>query len=240
MADGLYGDEEIEVPIQGKLYKKVKLASLVVKAQAMVMVSHFTGHLATGFGAALKNMGMGCASRKGKMAQHSTAKPKVKMEACTKCGMCVKWCPEEAIAMTTEGAVIDSDKCIGCGQCLAVCRFDAVAYNWGATYEDLQKKVVEHAMGVAASKPGKILYINFLTRISKDCDCMPGFESIVPDIGVLIGLDPVALDAASLTLVEQHAGAALSSLAYDIPYRKQLEYAAELGFGNADYELVTV
>ncbi len=240
MADGLFGDEEIEVPVPGRLYRSVKLASGIVKANALVVVSHFTGHLGTGFGCALKNMGMGCSSRRGKMAQHSTAKPKIKAKACTRCGVCVKWCPASAITMEEKSAVIRSASCIGCGQCLAVCRFDAVAYNWGATYEDLQKKVAEHAWGVALGKKDKMVCINFLTRISKDCDCMTGFDPIAPDIGVLVSRDPVAVDAASLDLVEERTGKKLSELAYDIPYRFQVDYSREIGFGNTEYDLVTL
>ena len=240
MADGLYGDEETEVDIPGKIYRTVKLASGVVKAASLVVVSHFTGHLGTGFGCALKNLGMGCSSRRGKMAQHSTAKPKIKVKDCTRCGLCVQWCPASAITMEEKSAVIDKAKCIGCGQCLAVCRFDAVAYNWGATYEVLQKKVVEHAMGVAIGKKDKMLCLNFLTRITKDCDCMKEFELVAPDIGIVISADPVAADAASIDLVEERLGKKLADVAYDIPYRVQISYARELGFGSPDYELVTV
>ena len=238
MADGLYGDEEVEVAVEGKIYKSVKLASLIVKSQALVCVSHFTGHLIAGFGAALKNMGMGCASRKGKMIQHSTAKPQIISELCTKCKQCITWCPAEAITMGDDSAIIDGDKCIGCGECLAVCRFDSVKYNWGATFEELQKKIVEHAFGVYKANEGKGIYINILTRISKDCDCMPRYENICEDIGVLISHDPVAVDAASLDLVEKCSGKHLSEMAYDIPYRYQIDYAREIGFGDADYELV--
>ncbi len=237
MADGLSGDEELDVPIPGRIYQKVKLASVIVKAQALVVVSHFTGHLASGFGAALKNMGMGCASRRGKLAQHSTAKPAVTKKKCTACGACAKWCPVQAITMAEHFAQIDKLTCIGCAECLTVCRFDAIGYNWSATYEQLQRKIVEHAWGVAAAKQNKAVYINFLTRISKDCDCMPGYQKIVPDIGVLLALDPVALDAASLDLVEKRAGKPLTALAYDIPYRVQIDYAREIGFGNPDYQL---
>lgn len=241
MADGLFGDEECVVPIQGKIYPSVHIAALFAKCNALVMVSHFTGHLAAGFGATLKNLGMGCASRKGKMAQHSTAKPKIVKKNCTACGTCVTWCPASAIAIKAEKAAINARKCIGCGECLAMCRFDAVKYNWGATYEDLQKKVVEHAMGVCSLFPGKSLFINVLTRISKDCDCMGHtFEQIIPDIGILISKDPVALDAASLDMVEARSGKLLSQMAYDIPYRFQLEYAKELHFGSQDYQLVTL
>ncbi|SHO43101.1 DUF362 domain-containing protein [Desulfopila aestuarii] len=239
MADGLFGDEESVVPIEGKVYSAVHIAALLAKCNSLIVVSHFTGHLAAGFGAALKNIGMGCASRKGKMEQHSNAKPKIVVKKCTGCETCVKWCPQDAITMNDEVAVIDDAKCIGCGECLAMCRFDAVKFNWGATYEELQKKVVEHAMGVCSLFPEKGLYINVLTRISKDCDCMGHtFEQIVPDIGILISRDPVALDAASLDLVEKRAGKVLSQLAYDIPYRFQLDYAAELGFGSLEYDLI--
>ena len=240
MADGLYGDEEAVVEVPGKIYTSVNIASLVTKIQGMVVASHFTGHLGAGFGAALKNLGMGLSSRKGKMAQHSTARPSIIVKKCTRCGMCVKWCPENAITMNDESAVIDSAKCIGCGQCLAVCRFDAVGYNWGATYDDLQKKVVEHAWGVHRTLEKKVIYINYLTRISKDCDCMEVYEKIVPDIGVLVSADPVAIDAASLDLVEKAAGKGLGEMAYNIPYRVQLEYAREIGFGSAGYDLITV
>jgi len=239
MADGLFGDEECHVPIDGKLYRSVNIAALFGKCNALVVLSHFTGHMGTGFGATLKNLGMGCSSRKGKMEQHSTAKPKIKKRACTGCGVCAKWCPEDAITLEDERAVIDREKCIGCGECLAMCRFDAVAYNWGVTYEDLQKKVVEHAMGVYALHRGKGLYINVATRVSKNCDCAGGsFEKIVPDVGILVSHDPVAVDAASLDLVESAAGKALGQLAFDVPTRVQLDYAREIGFGNADYELI--
>jgi uncharacterized Fe-S center protein len=239
MADGLFGDEETEVAIPGKIYRSVKIASGVVKASSLVVVSHFTGHMATGFGCAIKNMGMGCSSRKGKMSQHSSAKPKISASSCTRCGACVQWCPASAVTIQADSAVIDGAVCIGCGQCLAVCRFDAVTYDWGATYEVLQKKMTEHAWGVAAGKKGTMLCINFLTRISKDCDCVTSYERVAPDIGMLVSFDPVAADAASLDMVEERVGRKLPQFAYQIPYRNQIDHAREIGFGNPDYELVT-
>jgi uncharacterized Fe-S center protein len=152
----------------------------------------------------------------------------------------MEYCPSEAITMAQDSALIDGDKCIGCGQCLAVCRFDAVAYNWGATHEDLQKNVVEYAWGVVKANEGKMIFINYLTRVSKDCDCMTSYENIVPDIGVLVSYDPVAVDAASVDLVEQKAGKEISEIAYSIPYRYQIDYAREIGFGNSDYQLIEV
>jgi uncharacterized protein len=240
MADGLLGDEEIEVDINGKFYDKINVASQIVKAQSMILVSHFTGHIVAGFGAALKNLGMGCVSKKGKMEQHSTSKPKVKKKNCTKCGLCIEWCPVDAITMNEESAKINKEICIGCGQCLTVCRFDAVAHNWKAANEDLQKKIVEHAWGVFNSKKDKLICINFLINISKDCDCMTNYSKMSPDIGILISKNPVAIDAASIDLIEKANGKSISELSYDIPYKVQIDYAEEIGFADSAYKLVIV
>lgn len=239
-ADGLYGDEECEIDIPGKIYTSIKISYILDKIQSLVLISHFTGHMLAGFGAALKNLGMGLSSRKGKMIQHSTMKPKIKKSLCTGCEMCIKWCPTGAVTMEGETAFINKETCIGCGQCLAVCRFYAVEFNWGATYEDIQKKIVEHAWGAHKANEGKNLYINFLNKISKDCDCMPKYEQIVPDVGIIISFDPVAADAASLDLVEEKGGKEFNNLGYDIPYRFQIEYAQAVGFGNPEYELEEV
>lgn len=238
MSDGLLGDDEIEIDIPGKLYKKVGVAAQIVKAQSLILVSHFTGHMLSGFGAAIKNLAMGCSSRKGKLEQHSTAQPSIKPVNCTACGECLKYCPVNAISMKTGKAVIDPAVCIGCGQCLSVCRFDAVTYNWGVTGVEMQRKMVEHAMGVAKTKTNKAIYINFLNRIPKECDCMGPTEIITDDIGILVSFDPVALDAASIDLVEEKSGKKLSQMAHNIPDRVQLDYARELGFGNTDYEII--
>jgi uncharacterized protein len=240
MADGLFGDDEFEVPVSGKIFKSVRIAALFKKCNALIVVSHFTGHVLTGFGASLKNIGMGCCSRKAKLAQHTVAKPGIKEKRCTLCGTCLTWCPAGAISLNEKCAVIDADKCIGCGQCLAMCRFDAVKFKWDPTYETVQKNIVEHAMGIHKLYENKSLYINILTRISKDCDCENRFERITPDVGLLVSTDPVAVDAASLDCVEKNAGLALGKLAYDIPSRIQLDYSAELNFGSVEYELVEI
>jgi uncharacterized protein len=238
MADGLLGDDELEMEIPGRIYRQVNVAALFAKVNGLVLVTHFTGHMMTGFGAALKNLGMGCASRRGKLAQHSTAKPKVKKKKCTGCGTCRTWCPVQAIRLENGVAGIDSARCIGCGECLAVCRFDAVGYSWSATSEQLQRKMVEHAFAVYRAQKNRFLAVTFLTRITRDCDCMGKYEPVLADIGILFGCDPVALDAAALDLVETAAGKSLGQLTYDCPARIQLEHAREIGFGSTDYQLV--
>ncbi len=240
MADGLFGDEETKVDINGELYKEVFVASQIEKAQSLIVVTHFTGHMLTGFGATLKNLGMGCVSRKGKLIQHSTAKPSIKPSKCTGCGECFKWCPKDAITMNAGKASIKNSICIGCGECLAVCKYDAVGYNWSETYENIQKKVAEHALGVIKNKPGKVLFITFMNRISKECDCMGKYEKISPDIGILISTDPIAIDKASLDLFLEKTGVNINEKAFNIPYKIQIEHGEKIGMGSSKYELIEV
>jgi len=172
IADGLRGSDEIEVEIPGKLFSSVSIAAGGLAANAMLVVTHVTGHMASGIGGALKNMGMGLASRKGKLRQHSTVKPWIEVSRCTGCGQCILWCPENAITMNGSVAVINQAICIGCGECLTVCNFDAVKYNWRISNDELQRKMAEHALGVVKNKKDKMGYLNFLINITKDCDCL--------------------------------------------------------------------
>ena len=147
MADGLFGNAEIEVPIKGILFDKVNIARDAVLTDVLIALSHPTGHMLSGMGACLKNLGMGLASRKGKMLQHSSIKPYINTDQCTLCGQCIKWCPVQAIIEQNGKAFIQQVICIGCGECLTLCKFAAVKFNWGIGSEDIQKSIAEYALG---------------------------------------------------------------------------------------------
>ncbi len=242
IADGLRGSNEIEVKIPGKLFNRVSIAADAMTANAMLVVTHVTGHMASGLGGAIKNIGMGLASRKGKLRQHSSMKPRVEVVRCTGCGQCIMWCPENAITMNGNVAMINEKTCIGCGECLTVCHFDAVKYNWKTSNESLQKKMAEHTLGAVIQKKGKVGYLNFLINITKDCDCLAGVQKpVIKDIGIIASKDPVAIDKASLDLVKQYSGKTLTSQSYPaIDPTVQLAHGEEIGLGNMDYELITV
>jgi uncharacterized Fe-S center protein len=241
--DGLFGTSETAVKIDGEINKEVFIAYDIVRCQSILSIAHVTGHLATCMGATLKTLGMGCASRKGKMRQHASLKPSIKKSKCTGCGECYRHCPEGAITLENLKAHIEKDKCIGCAECVAVCRFDAVKYDWGAENQNLQKNVAEHAKGVLAGKASRAAFINFTISITGDCDCMNGPDKrIVDDIGILASTDPVAIDQAVLDLIEKTAGKPLEKIS---KYRNlnpnwQIEHAEKIGLGSRKYELVEI
>ena len=242
IADGLLGRGEKEVQIPGQIFNEVSLATVALEANAMMVLTHVTGHMATGLGGAIKNMGMGFASRKGKLRQHSVMKPAVSERHCTGCQDCIRWCPENAITMKGDVALIDSKSCIGCGECLAVCRFDAVNYDWRVSNRDLQKRMTEHALGVVIEKREKVGYMNFLISVTKDCDCLNRSQKpLIPDIGILASKDPVAIDAASLDLIRSRTGRDLTEMSYPhIDPWIQVQHGEAIGLGKSEYELIEI
>lgn len=242
MADGLTGNSESEVTIHGELHETVKVAREVTAADAMLVVSHPTGHVAAGLGACIKNLGMGLASRMGKMRQHSSMSPEIMQDTCRFCQKCIEWCPENAIIAQDGKAYIQIDKCVGCGECLAVCRFDAVKYDWGAESGFMQRSMAEHAYGVVKNKKGKCFYFNVLIDMTKDCDCYNvNQKKLIPDIGILASDDPVAIDMATLDLTAKAHGKTLAELSYQHhDATVQIKHAAQVGMGSLEYELIMV
>jgi len=203
VADGLRGDDEVLVPTpDGFETRRAHLARLVCDADLMVVVSHFKGHLLSGFGGAVKNLGMGCASRAGKLWQHSTVSPVLREERCTGCGICAEHCPEGAIAIRGT-AVRDAGLCSGCGECLGRCPESAWKVSWDQDMETFNRRMAEYAWCVMhAARP--VLFVSFLTDIVPDCDCMSDTHPpLVADIGVAASVDPVALDQACFDLVRR-------------------------------------
>jgi uncharacterized Fe-S center protein len=241
--DGLFGTGETMVEINGQISKEVFIASDIVRSQSMLSVAHVTGHMAAGLGATLKTLGMGCASKKGKMTQHAALTLNIS-DDCTRCGVCADHCPADAITLDDVKAHIDQDKCIGCAECMARCRFGAVRCDWGQETEILQKSIAEHALGVLKGKEKKAVFFNFLLSVTKDCDCFstPNMRRMVDDIGIAASADPVAVDKATLDLVEDKAGRKFGALIGNnkLDALCQIEHGERIGLGSSEYELVEV
>lgn len=255
IAGGLRGNNGVRVPIKGEALKETIIAKEIVEADALIAVSHFKAHELSGFGGALKNLGMGCATREGKLVQHSTVAPKINPMTCKGCKICLSYCPATAISVEDKTASIRQDTCLGCGECIVVCPYKAIEIQWNESPDLFQKKMVEYALGALKGKEKKSVFVNFLVQISPACDCYPNSDApIVRDIGITASTDPVAIDAASCDLVngeESIPNTAIKgilkrgedkwrALYPAIDWHIQLDHAEKMGLGTREYTLVRI
>lgn len=241
IADGLIGRDIRDFAVDLPRIKTAKIARTFSESDALLCLSHFTGHILTGFGAALKNLGMGCASRQGKLDQHSDVHPWIDKKKCIKCLRCLPGCPTGALQEMKKSVIIQDKICIGCGECLVLCRNDAVRMQWDREDGRVQEKIAEYALSVHRLFKGKTLYINVILDITKDCDCMSQHSHVIAeDIGIAGSLDPVALDLASAELVLKKSGRDVLRKANPPDWRRQLEHAESIGLGTRDYNLISL
>ncbi len=256
IADGLKGSDEVEVPVAGGEYvKNAKIGRAVMDADVFISLTHFKGHETAGFGGCLKNIGMGCGSRAGKMEQHNAGKPHVAEKYCIGCGQCRRVCAHGAPIIENGKAHIDHDKCVGCGRCIAVCPKDAVQINWDESTTNLNYKIAEYTKAVVDGRP--CFHISLVIDVSPNCDCRPENDmAIVPNVGMFASFDPVALDMACVDAVnaqtplrgsaadDAHAKAHVHDhfqrLHPDTNWRSCLEHGEKIGIGTRDYELVKI
>ncbi len=227
VADGLHGDEFYDIG-------GAKIAGLFKRVNTIFYVSHFKGHLNCGFGGALKNIGMGCASRGGKLEMHSGAKPHIDRDKCTLCLRCYQYCSFGAIKKSKTVRIIDN-KCTGCGGCMSICPDKAIKFGWDAASEDLQKKIARYAAKTIQDR--KTFFVSFLTAITPNCDCFHSSEPFIhPDVGILAANDPVSLDQACYDLVKE----AIDKAHPDVDGQAQLHYAEKYGAGERKYEIKAI
>ncbi|OIO36030.1 MAG: hypothetical protein AUJ74_04190 [Candidatus Omnitrophica bacterium CG1_02_44_16] len=238
IADGVLGQDGREFTIDAAHIKKIKAPSFVGMLDSLLVLSHATGHIFTGFAAAIKNVAMGMSCRPTKQVQHSSMKPSVSEEKCTGCGCCKFICPASAITLGRGSkAHVDLGICIGCGECLCACKFDAINVNWEEDAEVFCARMDEVARFILSKFKNKF-FITFAFDITQECDCIATKDDriISPPIGILASEDPLALDKATLDLMsdkyhylEEHSA-----------YQNMFTYAESIGLGSLDYRLIRV
>ncbi len=196
IADGLRGTDEREIPVAGGEYvKEAKIGAAVAEADIIVSLTHFKGHVNAGFGGALKNIGMGCGSKKGKMEMHSSGTPRISASKCIGCGMCVDHCANDGVHVVDGTAVIDEGHCVGCGYCIAYCPAGAIMTKWDEAKPVMNKKIAEYTKAVLDGKPS--FHVSLVLDVSPDCDCERHNDvPVIPNVGMFASFDPVALDQA--------------------------------------------
>ena len=260
IADGLKGSDDIEVPVAGGEYcKTARIGRAVMDADIVISLAHFKGHEEAGFGGALKNIGMGCGSRAGKMIQHAAGHPEVQQSLCRGCHRCAKECGSDAITYDANNkAVIDQTKCKGCGRCIGACSFDAIYSPNECANELLDRKMAEYAAAVCHDRP--CFHISLVQDISPNCDCHCENDApILPNIGMFASFDPLALDQACVDACLKQTPLPNSQLADamakegfcdhhdhfenttpNAEYKTCLEHAEKIGIGSRDYELIKI
>lgn len=257
IGDGLRGTDDITVPVRnGEYCKEAYIGRAVMDADIFISLTHFKGHESTGFGGTIKNIGMGCGSRAGKMHQHNSGKPIVHDDLCRGCRRCAKECGSDAITYENGKAVINQDICKGCGRCIGACAFDAIEnQNWNAN-EILGRKMAEYSQAVCDGRP--TFHISLVRDISPNCDCHGENDApILPDVGIFASFDPVALDQACVDSC-LHATPMPNSQLSDnladphwhhhhdnfldsnpnVRWKETLEHAEKIGLGTREYELI--
>ena len=254
IADGIKGNDEVEVPVEGGEYvKNAKIGRAVMDADVFISLTHFKGHESAGFGGTLKNIGMGCGSRAGKMEQHNAGKPHVVQKHCVGCKMCTKICAHDAISVQDRKAAIDHSKCVGCGRCIAVCARNAITVNLDESHTNLSRKISEYAKAVVDGRP--CFHISLIIDVSPNCDCRAENDAaIVPNVGMFASFDPVALDMACVDAVNTqpilrgsaadigdcHDQDQFHCIHPDTDWMSCLEHAEKLGLGTREYELIKI
>ncbi len=230
IADGMDGRNVTTLP-GFKYFPTVEVGNVFDLANGFFIFSHVKGHLASLFGGAIKNLSMGFASRAQKQRMHADYHPALNEQLCTRCGICADVCPTQAATMTWPSyPQYDLEKCIGCAQCIAMCPKQALEISWDCDAVVFQEKLVETAAAVWKKIQGKAVCLNALINIVADCDCLPGDNPVVsPDIGFIGGVDPVELDAESLSLIGPDV---FENIHPGIPWQRQFSYAREIGFGR--------
>lgn len=210
IADGLKGLEGVKVKVNGLVLKEIYLPPVLAEADALISLAHVKGHPRTGLGGAIKNIAVGCVNKTTKALIHLKSPPYVKEDKCNGCGLCVKFCPKDAISIVNGKARIDHENCLlGCG-CWSICPEGAIS-----VFRERHRTQVEFGLAVADAAygvvkhftPSKVGFINLAYDITPHCDCFTYSDiPMVPDLGVLASKDPVAIDKASIDLIRDSPG----------------------------------
>ena len=261
IADGLRGTDEVEVPVpNGEYCKTAKIGRAIMDADIFISLSHFKGHEMTGFGGAIKNIGMGCGSRAGKTEQHSNGIPTISSRKCVGCKRCQKECANGGLVFdeASRKMHVDAEHCVGCGRCLGACNFDAIEFDNNAANELLNCRMAEYTKAVVDGRPN--FHISLVVDVSPNCDCHGENDvPILPNLGMFASFDPLALDQACVDACLAAAPMPGSQLAKHLAdpdfhdhhdhftnstpeseWKSCLAHAEKIGLGSREYELITL
>lgn len=227
--DGELGNEYVTI-------NGCKIGKGIEDYDSLIVLTHFKGHMMTGLGGALKNVGMGLGSRAGKLDMHSTIRPSIDEKKCIACGACMNSCPVSAITLPKK-AFINPELCIGCATCIEVCPENAINIPWSSSSpEMLQERICDYSKAVLSLFKNTI-FINCVINITEHCDCHNHEQkSLGKDIGFLHSSDIVSIDSASKDLIAEN------KLLIDKvkTFEHFIDYAEKIKLGTKKYEKINI
>ena len=255
IGDGLKGTDDVAVPVAGGEYvTEAKIGRAIMDADVFISLTHFKGHEMTGFGGAIKNIGMGCGSRAGKKEQHASGKPKINASACRGCRRCQRECANSGLVFDEHmmKMSVDAANCVGCGRCLGACNFDAIYFTNDNAQAALNCRMAEYTKAVVDGRPQ--FHISLVVDVSPNCDCHGENDvPILPNLGMFVSTDPLALDQACVDAclaAEPMPDSQLADPKFhdhhdhftnstpESEWRSCLEHAEKIGLGSRTYELI--
>jgi uncharacterized Fe-S center protein len=229
--DIVIDDEGVDVKVEGRNYE---VGETLHNISDIIAFSHVKGHIATGMGGAIKNFGMGGVTKENKRVIHHASRPIYQKDACTFCGACAEICAFDAIKVNENKWSFSKRKCFGCGACVENCEYNAL------TNEDKNFQYLLSCAAKACVQDKNVIYINDVNRISRSCDCDPLAGPIIcPDRGFLVSDDIVAIDQASLDIINDER----PDVFYEknrVDPSKQIKYGEEINLGSSSYKLIKV
>ena len=233
--------------VEGCRLREIEVATRIYHADFLLVLSHVKGHMLSGFGGAIKNVAMGCVTKKSKRDQHFVNGPAFDESKCDGCGICIEECPAGALKFEGGKVKRDEDECQHCSHCMFECPTGAWFWQKGVK-EEFQVYMAHAAAAVLGQFMGRVGFLNFIQDVTPHCDCAtPSGLPIVQDVGILASLDPVAIDKAALDLIDKATPVVTSLKRPDVLGKLhntnslvQLRVAEKLKLGGLDYELVLV
>ncbi len=224
-------DSGIPITIENREYD---VAKHLVESTHIFALSHVKGHVATGMGGAIKNFGMGGVTKETKIRMHHGSRPFYQKDVCTYCGVCAEVCPFNAIEVKEGEWKQNMGSCFGCGVCVDACKSNAL------NHKDADFQYVLACAAKACVHNKNVIYLNEVKRIARSCDCDPFAGPVIcPDIGYLVSDDPVAIDKASLDLINDVKKDVFEKENKISPL-KQIKYGEKIRLGSSSYKLIEI
>lgn len=253
IVDGPDGNNGLEFTVDrasgGCRVKSVSVARLLLEADAVIVFSHVKGHRLSGIGGAIKNLGMGCTTKASKREQHAAHGLVFDYERCTGCGTCVESCKFSALTMQGGRPVKDDEGCMYCNTCESSCDSNAIGFLENG--KELFQEALSHAAaGVMKGLGGRpTIFLNSIVDVTPLCDCAaPAGLLVTQNIGILASVDPVAVDKASLDLLDSApllpgwdvTPPDILGKIHGTRSLVHIEEGERLGMGSCDYCLVNI